>query len=65
MDGFPAGIWPLEDGGEGGEQGTPTVRALGSPTRARRDAVAEEGEPMPVSLSSATAPSYAVRFADF
>ncbi|MEV0777409.1 winged helix DNA-binding domain-containing protein [Streptomyces sp. NPDC050428] len=66
VDGFLAGIWRLEDGGaEGDERGTLTVRAFGALTRAQRDAVAEEGERMLGSLSSATSPSYAVRFADF
>ncbi|MFC8824662.1 winged helix DNA-binding domain-containing protein [Streptomyces sp. NPDC057137] len=65
VDGFLAGIWRLEDGTEGDEHGTLTVQTFDTLTRAQRDAVAEEGERMLASLSSATAPTYAVRFADF
>ncbi|MFF2186808.1 winged helix DNA-binding domain-containing protein [Streptomyces sp. NPDC058155] len=65
VDGFLAGIWRLEDGAEGDGHGTLTVQAFGGLTRAQRDAVAEEGVRMLGSLSSATSPSYAVRFADF
>lgn len=65
VDGFLAGIWRLEDGAEGDGHGTLTVQAFGTLTRAQRDAVAEEGERMLRSLSSATSPSsYPVRFAD-
>ncbi|WP_405675334.1 winged helix DNA-binding domain-containing protein [Streptomyces sp. NBC_01511] len=64
VDGFLAGIWRLEDGTEGDGRGTLTVRSFGALTRAQRDAVAEEGERMLGSLSSATSPSYVVRFAD-
>ncbi|WP_405793396.1 winged helix DNA-binding domain-containing protein [Streptomyces sp. NBC_01506] len=65
VDGFLAGIWRLEDGAEGDDHGTLTVQAFGALTRAQREAVAEEGERMLGSLSSATSPSYTVRFADF
>ncbi|MFE3248075.1 winged helix DNA-binding domain-containing protein [Streptomyces sp. NPDC059209] len=65
VDGFLAGIWRLEDGTEGDAHGTLTLQAFGTLTRAQRDALAEEGVRMLGSLSSATSPSYAVRFADF
>lgn len=64
VDGFVAGIWRLENGAEGDASGRLTVQAFGTLTRARRDAVAEEGVRMLGSLSSATSPSYTVRFAD-
>lgn len=65
VDGFLAGIWRLTDGAEGDDHGTLTVQTFATLTRAQRDAVAEEGERLLGSLSSATAPTYAVRFADF
>ncbi|MGW8454582.1 winged helix DNA-binding domain-containing protein [Streptomyces niveus] len=65
VDGFLAGIWRLTDGAEGDDHGTLTVQTFDTLTRARRDAVTEEGERLLASLSSATAPKYTVRFADF
>lgn len=64
VDGFVAGVWRLADGTEGDGHGTLTVQAFAPLTRARRAAVAEEGERMLASLASAASPSYQVRFAD-
>ncbi|WP_330172849.1 winged helix DNA-binding domain-containing protein [Streptomyces sp. NBC_01498] len=65
VDGFLAGVWRLEDGAEGDERGTLTVQTFAPLTRARRDAVAEEGRRLLGALSASRSPSYAVRFADF
>lgn len=62
VDGFLAGIWRADDPGDGGGDGTLTVRAFGTLTRDRRDAVAEEGVRTLAALYPAA--SYTVRFGD-